>query len=85
MHLTRPLIVLLPVFTLGSCLFDLIIGFISSRIKASRAQTMTQQGHQLLEFGRKPMSNLNLARQRFRQQMSLFKFPGAVIGKEQYS
>jgi hypothetical protein len=48
-------------------------------------QTMTRQGCQLPEVDEMPMSNLDLAGQRFRQQMSLFKSPGTAIEKGQYS
>jgi hypothetical protein len=60
MHLTGPFTVLLPVFTLGSCLFDLLTRFISSRIKTFRDQTTIQQGSQLLEKDRTPINNLDV-------------------------
>jgi hypothetical protein len=45
---------------------------------------MTQQKHQFPEVDEMPVSNLDWAGQRFRQQKLLFKFPGTAIGKEQY-
>jgi hypothetical protein len=72
------------VFTLESCLFVVISGFISSRIKAFRDKTMTRQGHQLLKEDGTAINNLDWAGRRFRQ-MSLLKSPGIVTGKGQHS
>jgi hypothetical protein len=84
MHLTGLLKVLLPVFPLGPCLSDLLIGFISARINVMLwGQTIT--GPSTSGGGRGAMSNLDWAGQRFRQQMSLLKSPGTVIGKGKYS